>query len=148
MTTIKIFTDGGSRGNPGPAACAFVVESDSKIIFKNHLYLGKTTNNVAEYSGLLEAVKWLFINVKKHKVDQVLFLLDSELIVNQMNKLYKIKNENLKRIYNDILLILEKLEIKYFFKHIPRINNKRSDFLVNKCLDENKNNFTLRVVHQ
>ncbi|KKQ24896.1 MAG: ribonuclease HI, ribonuclease HI, partial [Microgenomates group bacterium GW2011_GWC1_37_12b] len=89
---IKIFTDGGSRGNPGPAASAFVVFENNKILTKEGKFLGNATNNIAEYSALLLAVEWL----NKNKLtENIKFFLDSELIVKQLNKTYKIKNKNL-----------------------------------------------------
>lgn len=132
---MKINCDGGSRGNPGPAASAFVVHSDNKLIYKQSKFLGKETNNVAEYNAVLMACEWLKDNSVSEDVQ---FLLDSELIVKQINGIYKIKNENLKNIFNKIINIIKELKITVTFTHVYRENNSLADELVNECLDENK----------
>ncbi|KKQ85965.1 MAG: ATP-utilizing enzyme of the PP-loop superfamily (Modular protein), partial [Candidatus Woesebacteria bacterium GW2011_GWB1_38_8b] len=131
---IKIFTDGGSRGNPGPAASAFVVFENNKILTKEGKFLGNATNNIAEYSALLLAVEWL----NKNKLtENIKFFLDSELIVKQLNKTYKIKNKNLKIIFLRINKLLDEGFEGSSFIHVPRGQNKLADELVNKILDEN-----------
>ena len=131
---IKVFTDGGSRGNPGPAASAFVVFDNSKILVKEGKFLGNTTNNIAEYNALLLAVEWL----DKNKLTKnIKFILDSELIVKQLNKTYKIKNKNLKIIFLRINKLLNEGFEGSSFIHVPRGQNKLADELVNKILDEN-----------
>ena len=131
---IKVFTDGGSRGNPGPAASAFVVFDNSKILAKEGKFLGNTTNNIAEYNALLLAVEWL----DKNKLTKnIKFILDSELIVKQLNKTYKIKNKNLKIIFLRINKLLNEGFEGSSFIHVPRGQNKLADELVNKILDEN-----------
>ena len=131
---IKIFTDGGSRGNPGPAASAFVVFENNKILTKEGKFLGNATNNIAEYSALLLAVEWL----NKNKLtENIKFFLDSELIVKQLNKTYKIKNKNLKIIFLRINKLLNEGFEGSSFIHVPRGQNKLADELVNKILDEN-----------
>ena len=131
---IKIFTDGGSRGNPGPAASAFVVFENNKILTKEGKFLGNATNNIAEYSALLLAVEWL----NKNKLtENIKFFLDSELIVKQLNKTCKIKNKNLKIIFLRINKLLDEGFEGSSFIHVPRGQNKLADELVNKILDEN-----------
>lgn len=134
---LLLFSDGGSRGNPGPAACSFVAEKNGKIIFSQSKYLGIQTNNVAEYYGVLLALKWLIKYCDINKIDQVIFYLDSLLIANQLNGIYKIKNENLKIYYFNIKKLEEKIISKIIYKHVYREKNKMADFLVNKCLDKN-----------
>ena len=131
---IKVFTDGGSRGNPGPAASAFVVFDNSKILAKEGKFLGNTTNNIAEYNALLLAVEWLD---KNKLTENIKFFLDSELIVKQLNKTYKIKNKNLKIIFLRINKLLDEGFEGSSFIHVPRGQNKLADELVNKILDEN-----------
>jgi ribonuclease HI len=133
---LLIFSDGGSRGNPGPAACAFVVEKEGKIIFSQNKYLGKNTNNVAEYSGVILALTWLTKFSSENQVDSVNYFLDSLLITNQLNGIYKIKNENLKKYFEVIKKLENKIKIKINYKHIYREKNKMADLLVNKCLDK------------
>ena len=91
MEPLLLFSDGGSRGNPGPAACSFIAEKNGKIIFSQSKYLNVQTNNVAEYYGVLLALKWLIKYSGTNNIDQVIFHLDSLLIANQLNGIYKIK---------------------------------------------------------
>lgn len=132
---LTIHSDGGSRGNPGPAAYAFIVNAGGEIIHQDSEYLGRATNNVAEYMGVLKALTWVFVNYKS-SYEKIDFLLDSELVVKQLNGNYKIKNEVLKKIYLQIKLLEKDLSVKIFFKNIPRNLNKLADYLVNKTLDE------------
>ena len=135
-TLLKIYCDGGARGNPGPAAAAFVVERQGKIIFKDAKFLGNVTNNVAEYSAVLFAMEWL--SKFSNKVfDEVRFVLDSELVVKQLTGLFKIKNENLRSLYFSVKEKEEKIPLRISFAAVPRNKNKLADLLVNKVLDEN-----------
>jgi len=130
----KIFCDGGSRGNPGPAASAFVVyDSDSKEVFKLGKFLGKATNNIAEYSAVISALSWLIENEKTSSLIE--FYLDSQLIVNQMAGSYKIKEENLKLLAIKIKKMESLFKNKISYQHIPREENKIADKLVNETLD-------------
>jgi len=137
---IIIYCDGGSRGNPGESASAFVVEKNGKNIYFDAKYLGIATNNFAEYSAVLSALKWL----NKMKLDQkskknideeIIFILDSELVVKQINGEYKVKNQKLKNIYLEIKNILENLPQNIIFKSVRREINTKADFLVNQKLD-------------
>lgn len=136
---IFIYTDGGSRGNPGPGAAAFVVlDIDGEVIFKEGFYLGKTTNNVAEYQAVIKALGWLSKKFKDKADGEIIFFLDSQLVVNQLNGLYKVKNWRLKELII-ILRVLEKgISHKICYRFIPREKNWRADKLVNKILDKNK----------
>lgn len=130
--TIIIHTDGGSRGNPGPAACAFVVEKKGHNLASGTKYLDITTNNIAEYNGVLTAMVWLIDN---KVADNVIFLLDSELVVKQLNGLYKIKSTELQQLAILIKSKINLLKGKVYFKNIPREQNKLADKLVNQELD-------------
>lgn len=133
----SIFSDGGARGNPGPAACAFVCVSVSgSVIHKASKYLGSATNNFAEYQGVILALNWMNLN-KNLLENGIIFNLDSELVVNQINGKYKVKEETLKKLMLIIRNLLEKVETKIIFKNIPREKNKLADFLVNEELDRN-----------
>lgn len=129
---IEVFTDGGSRGNPGKAACAFVVFRDGKLFHEESSYLGITTNNQAEYSALLLALKFLNSN----NLPEAKVYSDSELMVKQILKLYKVKESSILKIYNEVTKEISKLK-KFEISHIRREKNKTADLLVNKCLDEN-----------
>jgi ribonuclease HI len=138
---IKIFCDGGARGNPGPSACAFVVKKNGKTISSNSSYLGVATNNIAEYSAVDLAYSWILGN--GDVIDgKIFFYLDSELVTRQLIGIYKIKNQNLKIMYERIKEKESKINNKIIFISIPRDQNIESDLLVNKCLDENSLNFT------
>jgi len=131
---IKIFTDGGARGNPGPAAIGVVILSDEseKIIEKFARLLGETTNNVAEYSAVIEALKWVVNNFPPGL--EINFFSDSKLMVSQLNGLYKIKNQNLRLLILKVKELEMKTGAKIFYHHIPREENKLADSLVNSCL--------------
>jgi ribonuclease HI len=92
MPVINVFTDGGSRGNPGPAAAAYIVKKDNVVVGKGAKFLGVATNNIAEYSALILALTWLTENKSKINNLQINFFLDSLLVVNQINGIYKVKN--------------------------------------------------------
>lgn len=136
--TIKIFCDGGSRGNPGLSASAFVVyDSENKIIHKQNKFLGITTNNVAEYTAVLMAHEWLDDNAKKNGIQKIKFTLDSELVTKQLNGIYKIKSPNLISLVTKIKKIQSNLSpIKVNIAHVLRARNKVADQLVNDALDE------------
>lgn len=133
---IKIYCDGGARGNPGPAAAAFVVEKNHRIIFKEGKFLGETTNNVAEYSAAILALKWLSEN-KNLQEKEIVFVHDSELIVKQINGIYKIKNENLRNRYFSVKNLEKEIKSKIVYTIVPRSKNTTADLLVNQILDEN-----------
>ena len=134
---IIIHTDGGARGNPGPAACAFVADIGDKTIMKGSAYLGKATNNHAEYHGVLLATDWLNKNYKTYQENKVTYYLDSELVVRQLSGIYKVKDKNLNEIFLQIKDLLKNIDLKIFYKHIPREKNSVADSLVNKELDLN-----------
>jgi ribonuclease HI len=129
-----IHTDGGSRGNPGPAASAFVATDEAgDLIYQEGFYIGDTTNNQAEYRAVLFALNWFLKQQLPNP--QVNFFLDSLLVVNQLRGLYKIKNPDLLPIYQDIRDLIDAGNIKIAFTHIPREKNSLADALVNKVLD-------------
>lgn len=137
LMTLKINCDGGSRGNPGPAAIGVVIESSIKNqvsrIEKISKYIEIATNNQAEYRAVLEALKWIEENIKSDFSAD--FILDSELVVKQLNGEYKIKNEGLKPLFNEIKSLIIKLGGRINFRHVKREENKEADRLVNKALD-------------
>lgn len=137
-TTIKnaiIYSDGGSRGNPGPSASGFVILNEGgEVVVEGGAYLGITTNNVAEYQAVylgLERAQELGVRV----VD---FRMDSLLVVNQMNGLWKIKNADLAIINNRIHELTGQFD-RVTFSHVRREYNKLADGMVNKILDQHEN---------
>jgi ribonuclease HI len=137
MKDVTIFTDGGSRGNPGMAACAFVVEHNDRVIGKGTKFLDTTTNNIAEYSGVIIALEWVKKNYSKLGIRDINFILDSELVVRQLNKQYKVKNNDLKILHNNILQTISELPLGFVFESVTRDKNKLADKLVNETLDNN-----------
>ena len=139
---VSIYCDGGSRGNPGPAACAVVVIQKNIILYQEAKYLGKASNNFAEYQGVILGLEWVTSYGKKNQDSAFMFFLDSELITRQLNGFYKIKSENLKPLFLRVKKIQESLKGRIKFISVPRKNNKIADSLVNKELDKNLNRFT------
>ncbi len=131
---LKVYCDGGSRGNPGNAAYGYVVYKDSKIIQKKGEFLGINTNNFAEYNALINALLWIS---EKYPQEEIEVYLDSELVVKQMGGLYKVKNIKIRELYTQAK-DLEKKISKISYTHIPREKNKEADFIVNLTLDKNE----------
>ena len=131
---LLIRTDGGSRGNPGPSAAAYVISTPTEeLIYESGLYLGVTTNNQAEYQAVKLALeKALTLNARV-----VHFQMDSLLIVNQMLGIYQIKNRDLWPIYASIKDLMKKFDT-VSFHHVKREFNKEADALVNKTLDAHR----------
>lgn len=129
---LIVYSDGGSRGNPGPSATGYVVMNASEdIIEENGSYLGITTNNQAEYQAVLLGLQKA-LELQAKTVD---FRVDSMLIVNQMSDIYKVKNRDLWPIYERIKELISKFD-KVTFTHVRREFNQRADAMVNKVLDE------------
>lgn len=136
---LLLNTDGGSRGNPGPAAYGFVIQDITPgagmILEKCGNYLGETTNNVAEYEGLLAGVKWV---VEHHPEAELEIKMDSLLIVNQVKGLFKVKNPGLLPKYQEVRALLARLP-KWSIEHTYREGNSLADTLVNEALDSHQN---------
>lgn len=128
---IKVFCDGGSRGNPGPSASGVVITTiKGEVLAEYCEYLGIQTNNYAEYSAVLLALR----NIEDHHLKgKITFYLDSQLVVRQLNGEYKVKNANIKGLYEQIISQIGNLNIS--FHHVYREDNKLADAQVNKCLD-------------
>jgi ribonuclease HI len=125
-----IHTDGAARGNPGPAACAYVIERPGRPPVEHAEKLGPATNNVAEYTALihgLEAAAALGLR-------RVAVLSDSELMVKQFNGEYAVKNAELKDLYNEARSLARRFEVVQL-SHVRRADNKRADQLCNAVLD-------------
>lgn len=128
---LTTFTDGGARGNPGPAATGIVIKNEmGKILTRYGEYLGKQTNNVAEYSALLSALT----KAKELGATEVDCVLDSELIVKQMNREYKVKEPTLQKLFIKVYNAAAEFK-KVTYRHTPRRGNKEADAEVNKILD-------------
>lgn len=131
---LRIYSDGGARGNPGPAAFAIVAVRDGKVIFEHAEFLGERTNNYAEYRGLIAAIT----KAVELKEDDVEFIMDSELVVKQMNGEYKVKAENIKSLYEDAKALSSMIKGTKF-THVKREDRmiSRADALLNREMDLN-----------
>lgn len=132
--TVQVYCDGGSRGNPGPAAAGAVILRDKEVITELQDYLGVATNNVAEYSAVILALHKLH-ELKLTRAD---FFLDSELVVRQLTGIYKVKNPDMKKLFDQVQKLSIGLDLT--FTHVLRTNNKHADSLVNVCLDKQSTN--------
>lgn len=127
-----IYTDGGSRGNPGPSGIGYyIVGADGREIKRGGEFLGMSNSRLAEYYGLKEGIEQaLELGLKR-----VNFKSDSLMMVNQLNGVYQVKNMDLMNVYTDVLGLLSKLD-SYSFTHVPREQNKEADAEVNRVIDE------------
>src|SRR3989344_3608383 len=130
---LKIYTDGGAINNPGPAASAFVIYHDNKVIHKASFGIGKQTNNFAEYTAVVKTYEWLIKN-KPEGIGKINFFSDSNLMVNQLNGLFKIKNASIREFILKIRSLEQELNIPATYKYIPREQNELADSLVKKAL--------------
>lgn len=132
---ICVYTDGASRGNPGPAAVGIIIKEETgKELKAFGKTIGECTNNVAEYNAIIESIKLLRqMNVS---ADEINFFCDSELIVKQIRGEYKIKNKELINLSLEFWKEIKSLNIKFSIKHIPREENREADSLANAALDE------------
>jgi ribonuclease HI len=137
---IIIFTDGGSRGNPGPAAIGVVIDGISKGIKEYSEFIDETTNNEAEYQAVIFALKKARQLAGRENLGkaEVEIRIDSELIVRQLRGEYKVEEKNLQPLFMEIWNLRFDFP-KITFKEIPREENQRADRLVNACLDKEKN---------
>lgn len=128
---VKLYADGGSRGNPGPSASGFVVLTmEDKVLVDQGVYLGVTTNNQAEYTALKLGLE------EAHKIGarEVDVYMDSLLVVNQMKGIFKVRNRDLWPIHDAINKLVSQFKHVHF-QHVPRELNKLADAAVNRALD-------------
>ncbi|MFH1457505.1 MAG: ribonuclease HI family protein [Patescibacteria group bacterium] len=130
---VIIYTDGGARGNPGPAGIGVVIfDSEEKnIIGQYKKYIGETTNNQAEYKAVVLGLE----EAKKLKAQEVEVRMDSELVCSQINGVYKLKNKDFQDSFIKIWNLKQSFK-KTKFKYIPREKNKLADKLVNQAIDK------------
>ncbi|MDQ6768137.1 MAG: ribonuclease HI family protein [Candidatus Eremiobacteraeota bacterium] len=129
--TCALYTDGGARGNPGPAAAGgVIVASDGTVLAELSDYLGTTTNNVAEYQALAMTLR----RAKELGCEKVVVHMDSELIVRQLNGIYKVKDPKMLELYSEVRRLLREFS-DWKAVHVPRSENRHADELVNAVLD-------------
>lgn len=141
MNVLNIYTDGGARGNPGPAGIGVVFQNDQgENIYTHKEYIGEGTNNQAEYAAIIKAIelvlksKWFLENNKKEG-SKIVCKLDSQLVVEQICGNYKVKNSGIVELMGQLKMLLNKIEIPIEFIHIKREQNKLADKLVNQAID-------------
>jgi len=130
----RIFSDGGSRGNPGPAAYAIVVEKDGAVVFERAEFIGINTNNYAEYRGLIAGIS----RAIEMGIGDVELISDSEIVIRQMKGLYKVKGRNILELHRDAVALSSQIShVK--FTHMRRHEGliPRADALLNQELDRN-----------
>jgi ribonuclease HI len=137
MNELFIFTDGGARGNPGPAAVGvYITDEEKKEIKSIGKKIGHATNNIAEYEAVITALNWLIENkvfIKDCK--KINFYLDSQLVYSQISGVFRIKNSELREKLFAIREREAQIQISIHYNLIPREQNEKADFLVNKALD-------------
>ena len=136
---LKVFSDGGARGNPGQAAIGVVVLRGEQLIKEISKKIGTATNNVAEYQAVIEGLNWLALNQKEanlpKKGSKIFWFLDSKLVVEQLSGRWRIKDPRLKGLRDKVVLLFNMLECEIEFIHVPREKNQHADKLVNQALD-------------
>ena len=134
MTRLVLYTDGGARGNPGPAAIGVVVRDEKNDTIKEiGKYIGEGTNNEAEYHAIIEGLT----AAHQKEAEVVDCYLDSEFVVNQLKGVYKVKNERMQVLWEKAKAIEKKFK-KVSYTHIVRSKNKEADRIVNQVLDSLK----------
>lgn len=130
-STVTIHIDGGSRGNPGPAAAGVVItDAEGNTVFEGGLFIGKATNNVAEYSGLVAALK----AAAKLGAKEIDLFSDSELLVKQMLGEYRVKNAGLRPFYQEACSLVNQFD-RVDISHVRREQNTQADALANMAMD-------------
>ncbi len=130
----QIWTDGGSRGNPGEAAIGWVIKANEQLIDEKGEKIGVATNNEAEYLAFIASLNRI-LDLNPSETDEIIWQLDSLLVVQQLNGVWKIKDQRMKSYFQTIDKKLHELPCKYKINHIPREQNSRADQLVNEALD-------------
>lgn len=127
---FSLYTDGAARGNPGPAGIGIIIRDGRKKVKEVYRYIGETTNNIAEYSALLQGLE----EAVKMAADEIVVNLDSELVERQLNGEYKVKDPEIKKLFEKVVSTLK--NFKYFeIRHIAREKNQDADKLANKAIN-------------
>jgi ribonuclease HI len=134
---VYIYTDGASRGNGGKSAAAFIITNGNTEITRSARYLGNTTNNMAEYSAVYDALEYCILNNICRRGTINTILSDSQLIINQLNGSWRINKPELRQINDDIRHMISDTESKFLYEWVPRTHSmvKECDAMNNKLLD-------------
>lgn len=136
MQKITVFTDGGARGNPGPAGIgAQFLDEKNEVMTELSEYIGEATNNVAEYTAVKRALEHMETFVADTKAVHVSFKLDSQLVERQLNGEYKVKDQNLKKYFDEIKVLMNNYA-SVSYEHVKRAENKEADRLANEAMDK------------
>jgi len=127
---LTIYTDGGARGNPGPAGLGVVMYADGKIVKRHSRYLGKATNNQAEYRAVIDALE----HAREMGAKEIELVMDSELVVKQLNREYRVKDKDLAQLFVQVWNLTLGFS-KFTVRHVRREQNKEADKLVNEAID-------------
>jgi ribonuclease HI len=128
---LIIYTDGGSRGNPGPSALGvYITDTAGKVVLEHSRYLGETTNNQAEYRAIVDGLE----HAEKLGAQEVDMRMDSELAVKQLNRVYRVRDAGLAELYIKVSNLITRFK-KVTFTHVRREYNKEADRLVNLAID-------------
>ncbi len=129
MTKFILYTDGASSSNPGPSGIGFVVYKNDKKIFEGSKYIGISTNNQAEYTALVEGLRFLI----SKNIKEVDVFLDSQLVVKQLNGAYKVRNTYIKKLFYRVVSLMKEFK-GISIKYIPREKNKEADKLAKSAI--------------
>lgn len=134
---LQIFSDGGARGNPGPAGFGVVVQNNDvqTPLYQCGQYLGVKTNNEAEYMGLIHALTWLRDAQSNLQIRSVVFISDSQLLLRQVTGRYKIKAPHLKLLHQQIVGLQQQIKLPIHFQEVLRHKNTKADALANRAMD-------------
>ncbi|MCW1949059.1 MAG: ribonuclease HI family protein [Candidatus Shapirobacteria bacterium] len=134
---INVYTDGGSRGNPGISGYGLVIyDHQNKILYKEGKFLGIKTNNEAEYSGILAALSWIKNHKDLYQISQVNFFADSQLMIRQLQGIYKVKAPTLLPLYAQVQQLLTQISLPTKYTDVRREFNKLADELANQAMDK------------
>ena len=138
ISILNVFTDGGARGNPGPAAIGvYIADENNEKIAGFGKTIGVATNNVAEYKAVIEAFDWIIENKKNFSKDaKIYFHLDSRLVCSQIIGIFKVKNSDLRDLLFSVRDREAQISLQIFYKNIPREENTKADAFVNQALDQ------------
>ena len=131
MREFEIYIDGASKGNPGPAGVGVVICQDWQVVKNIYSFIGEATNNVAEYSALIEGLK----ECLRLKACNIKINSDSQLLCHQLNLIYKIKAPHILKLYLEARSLMKNFK-KVIVEHIPREKNTGADKLANKAIKE------------
>jgi len=134
---LSIYTDGGSRGNPGISGYGFVVfDQNHQLVHQQSKFLGIKTNNEAEYMGVIDALTWVNQNLSRFSPQKITFFSDSQLLVRQLQGVYKVKSPNLKPLFKSTLSLINQIKTPIIFTDIRRESNQLADSLANQAMDQ------------